>query len=603
MSEIDIIGLYRSTCSVLVTSIHVKVMARRKKKQENRTHLKFLVLAMLFFSYIVQPYMPETERTFAHSYYSDLFSEFYDSLTYGAVYAQSPIQPLNDLTGSVQETADQLTNLNECVESKPYLYLSWNANGNPSNTNYIVYRSGNGQGNSQIANQTNTSYNDTNYDQGLAPSTQYSYTIVSENEEGVHNGNLVKSAWTLPNIPALFQMTQYAAGTATFSWNGCGNTPGTIYRVVARGYYPQGSTSPIVTDHAQTTSLTYGASLANVLDPNYHYTIRIRALNGAFEESGPTNLISLWSPVANPLAPVVDKVVQPVAVGTSTGVNTLAWSANNNPEHTDYVICRKETGASGYACLQESGPVTSLAAVPCPVPNGLSVSQHVDQSLITPCKKFSGTSAVDNGVPSGSVQYNVIAVNKGCLITTTPAITDAVGPEINNCFVSSTGAVGTTASASAWVLDFPSDWSTGIITKGFNIQKSVLDLKSEARTNASNSEFGDTNGVLEFKKDLNGDCIKLPSESSCTSTSTYMWTMQNSRSWKGINVQKYEPAGTQVKLWWSSASSATNPIFTNRCQNNTNVCAPAGTVLKLEVELTSNNAKLTPSLGLVRVDY
>lgn len=78
----------------------VKDMARRKKKQNEQMHLKMIVLALLFFSYIIQPYMPETEKTFAHSYYADLFSEFYETLKYDAGYAYSMTSQVTDYASS-----------------------------------------------------------------------------------------------------------------------------------------------------------------------------------------------------------------------------------------------------------------------------------------------------------------------------------------------------------------------------------------------------------------------------------------------------------------------------------------------------------------------
>lgn len=198
---------------------------------------------------------------------------------------------------------------------------TWNTVGNA--TEYRVYNS-TGPNRQLIATRVGSA--NTSFDQtGLSTNTARAVGVGVVTGAGEGPPTLSPSVFTLAVVPqaTLTPLTAVSTGSFDASWVANGNPPNTLYRL--RVFTVGGG--PFL----DTTLLALTANVPG-LAPNTDYSVEVLARNGNGVE---TSFFSLGSTVTLSAPP------SNVAVtGTSPDTVSIAWSANGNPQGTQYQVYR-----------------------------------------------------------------------------------------------------------------------------------------------------------------------------------------------------------------------------------------------------------------------
>ncbi|OVE77936.1 hypothetical protein BVX98_01675 [bacterium F11] len=243
------------------------------------------------------------------------------------------ITTLNSATTLQVSLTDMPTGLTSPTQDVTTLNLSWNENGNPSNTVFNLERSPNGVDTWTISVTTNSTYED----RFLNANTTYYYRVQALNHALVGSGyETILTTITLANIPNTFTSPTQSSTTINLSWNAGGNPAGTLFDL-------ERSTDGISNWSVIHAKITNTSASDSGLDVNTTYYYRVRAFNYSLVATSYTSTLDVVTLATTPV-----NLFSPFQTNT---VLTLQWQANGNPTGTTYDLERSTDGATGWTTV------------------------------------------------------------------------------------------------------------------------------------------------------------------------------------------------------------------------------------------------------------
>ncbi|MFC1567004.1 fibronectin type III domain-containing protein [bacterium] len=259
---------------------------------------------------------------------------------YGKVEARND---LNVATGySISESTLTLASVPVMTAftsvSSGSVVANWNANNNPSGTEYWVQISTKDDFTPLTAEngwQTELSYEFTS----LSVNTTYYSRVKARNANDIETGYAIDlSTMTLAVVPEISAFTSVSSGSAVGNWTANGNPSGTEYMMQVSD--DQGFASIIEASPWQTALSYEFTSLA----PNTTYYGRVQARNGLNVATGYSTSESTLTLASVP------------GSGTFYGLAgdgfDIAWEANSNPDGTEYWV--EISTESGFVPLTDA---------------------------------------------------------------------------------------------------------------------------------------------------------------------------------------------------------------------------------------------------------
>lgn len=218
------------------------------------------------------------------------------------------------------------------------LRLVWGNNGNPSGTRYLAQLSTNSFTSVYAASDT---ANVNAYFTGLSAAAAYSGRVQAVNSSGAATSfTSLGSTTTLGVMPPDSPYFSAVGSTSvSAAWSDNGNQAGTVYLL-------QLSTDSFATLSGSSQTLSTAAFFTE-LTPNTSYTARVSAGGG-----GPVSVGSTVTLAALPGVPVYSAV-------TSTAI-TASWSADDNPQGTEYLV---RLSTDGFASIAASSRTADSSAL------------------------------------------------------------------------------------------------------------------------------------------------------------------------------------------------------------------------------------------------
>ncbi len=520
-------------------------------------------------------------------------------------------------TGDLQETQNKIE-------------VTWNKNENPDTTDYVVRYEKKSVDNCVVGEasfsnsipSTNEDYDCTtggstctlthskdtnNDDNGLDGNTCYCYSVSSLNSDdeenpqsGQHEHEVnADCTFTLANIPGIPQVNLNDDSKLDpynyVTWNSNGNGDGTEYNIEATFTdvqdVPIGDPVKIekhLGENVQLRTEDYfdsGDSGYDVIIPNTKLSFSVAALNHEEKESSYSQESEdVWSPVNIPGDPLTDHSIGTNPAGGSV---LVSWDSNNNPDYTEYVVCRTPSGQNTFTCVGED---PAGAGVALQGTGGCPTS--IDEVLS--CPRVTGNELLDTtAAANADYIYKVKAVNEACL--------DNDATNNDECFISVESATSLANNERGWSLDFEEDFREGTKTRGgTGIQNGVLNNVAARSGSNEGKQYGNGGlGLLASSVSSNGEAIYTfdPSEGL-------------SREFRFYDSEiEVDETGGEAKFYWSTIKSAIDPIPTPECAGTLSECYnnhqnrfDDASILKLRIVL-DGSAQDTPVVEKVRVYY
>lgn len=509
--------------------------------------------------------------------------------------------------------------LDQGEERKQVITVEWDDNNNPSDTLYYLYRCAGSSCNEDFSvNDFSNPYeskacsgsdcvinDDGPNDNGLGGNQYYCYKISSLNQENEKNPSSDSGfttenkgcKWTLANIPGIPGVTVGDSNPIhEVDWDQNGNTEETDYNLKVSYKDDSGTEQEAETfkvdddtsgnavgedlevrneDNIDLGCKLYGsAETSACLDANRKVAYSATGISNNNNEESPSSDESdeAWTPVNYPTD------VGDVTDGLKYEESSLfvEWNLNENPDYTDYVVCRADqsdsTSDSDFNCLKESTgdlqeEITEGKACTDITQEDLDFDGTGSGCLVTSDQEsFTDPTTTD----PGRYTYRVMGVSRGCedsINTDTPT---------DDCYITQMSVDSQDVTYGGyWILDTPEDFENSKLSTTFSESSVQLhDVRVDEQ-----GDYG--NGALVL------DC----SENGCTGRADFTITnidkvtdIADSVEWQ--NSFTSDSGTGQIEYLWS-----TDPTATTDSQFSSDF--PSGTnsdSLKLRIKMTRQSS-------------
>lgn len=162
---------------------------------------------------------------------------------------------------------------------------------------------------------------------GYAPNSLSSVAVQGVNVDGVGPLSVGAGVYTLAAAPSTLAFVSVGSGTASLSWDGAGNVPGTLFR------------TQVSTDGALYADVAAGTATAlslGALNPSSTYYARVRAENGNALLTAFSNVASTFT-----LPPLPEAPTAPVGAALSVSAVSWSWAASSYSASYEVLLASK----------------------------------------------------------------------------------------------------------------------------------------------------------------------------------------------------------------------------------------------------------------------
>ncbi len=340
------------------------------------------------------------------------------------------------------------TGLQATAPDGTHVQLQWTASPDSDTVGYRVFRS---DLSTSIATVTTTTYTDAT----VVPATTYGYFVVAfddaapPNESGptpVVQIRTPSAADTVaPAVPANVQAVASGPTQVNLTWDASADTGGSGlagYRI-----FRNGGTAPIATVAIASYSdinLTAGTA----------YTYVVRAFDGAGNVSGPSNAISITTPIpADTTPPTVPGALTAVAQGA--GAVLLNWNASTDASGIQlYEIQRDGVRISGPTGNATSFVDSTVSAATTYTYAVRAIDGANNASAFSNTATVTTPAATDMTPPTVPTGVAANATSSQSVVVTWVASTDAGGSGLAGYRIFRNGGANPVATVGAGVLTF-----------------------------------------------------------------------------------------------------------------------------------------------------